>query len=173
MQPLFGEAMPYDGGSYGEGILSRLVFYRSQNHPLPFLEGHEPRAALEIELKLENQEIIKFIGTHLDHTENDEDRLRQTKEINRIFQNTEEAMILAGDMNAAPESEVIKELEKIWYDCANNKDFFTYPSDNPKERIDYIFVKPAERWEVLEIHPVCDIKGSDHCGVFAVLYLKK
>ena len=37
--PLFGRAMPYDGGEYGEGILSRYSFIASRCHPLPAGEG--------------------------------------------------------------------------------------------------------------------------------------
>jgi len=32
LTPLFGKAMPYDGGEYGEGILSRYSFLNTKNH---------------------------------------------------------------------------------------------------------------------------------------------
>ena len=35
MASLFGRAMHYDGGEYGEGILSRYSFIASRNIPLP------------------------------------------------------------------------------------------------------------------------------------------
>ncbi|MCB1024430.1 MAG: endonuclease/exonuclease/phosphatase family protein, partial [Acidobacteria bacterium] len=63
MAPLFGKAMDYDGGGYGEGILTRLPISSSRNVPLPHSQGNEPRAALEVTLKLESGETISFIGT--------------------------------------------------------------------------------------------------------------
>ncbi|MDH3246905.1 MAG: endonuclease/exonuclease/phosphatase family protein, partial [Saprospiraceae bacterium] len=48
MIPLFGKAMNYDGGEYGEGILSKYTFIQTRNVPLPYTPGNEPRAALEV-----------------------------------------------------------------------------------------------------------------------------
>ena len=48
MAPVFARAMPYDGGEYGEGILSKYSFLNTRNHPLPYTEGKEPRAAAEV-----------------------------------------------------------------------------------------------------------------------------
>ena len=36
LAPLFGKAMKYDGGEYGEGILSKFSFNRTKNNPLPY-----------------------------------------------------------------------------------------------------------------------------------------
>ena len=38
LAPLFGRAMPYDGGEYGEGILSRYSFLSTKTHPLRYLK---------------------------------------------------------------------------------------------------------------------------------------
>jgi endonuclease/exonuclease/phosphatase family metal-dependent hydrolase len=35
LAPLFGRAMPFDGGAYGEGVLSKFSFLSTQNHLLP------------------------------------------------------------------------------------------------------------------------------------------
>ena len=50
--PLFGRAMFFDGGEYGEGILSRYSFLSTRNHALPSGEGREPRSALEVRVLL-------------------------------------------------------------------------------------------------------------------------
>jgi endonuclease/exonuclease/phosphatase family metal-dependent hydrolase len=52
MLPLFGRAMGYDGGEYGEGILSRFSFKKTRNNTLPHSPRKEPRAALEILVEL-------------------------------------------------------------------------------------------------------------------------
>ena len=48
MAPLFARAMNYDGGEYGEGVLSRFSFLKTRNVALPYISGEEPRTALEV-----------------------------------------------------------------------------------------------------------------------------
>lgn len=67
MVPLFARAMPYDGGEYGEGVLSRYSFVQTRNVALPHVAGEEPRAALEIITVLPSNDTIAFVGTHLAH----------------------------------------------------------------------------------------------------------
>jgi endonuclease/exonuclease/phosphatase family metal-dependent hydrolase len=42
LAPLFGRAMPYDGGEYGEGVLSRYSFVETRNWALPHGPDKEP-----------------------------------------------------------------------------------------------------------------------------------
>ena len=84
MAPLFGKAMDFDGGAYGEGVLSRFSFLKTRNVSLPFLSGQEPRAALEIMTTLPSKDTIAFIGTHLAH-EGAEGRVLQAQKINEVF----------------------------------------------------------------------------------------
>ena len=46
-------------------------------------------------------------------------------------------VILCGDMNARPESDTVKELEKCWTRLSGTD--FTYSTENPHGCIDYIF----------------------------------
>jgi len=39
-------------------------------------------------------------------------------------------------------------------------------------RLDYLFVRPASRWRLVEGHPVDAPLASDHIPVFAVLSLE-
>jgi len=112
--PLFGRAMYYDGGEYGEGILSKYSFLKSRKVDLPYTGDHEPRTALEIAVNLNEQDTIAFIGTHLDHTKNEADRIAQAQKINEVFSLNSHPTILAGDLNATPGSTPINLLEKHW-----------------------------------------------------------
>ena len=58
MAPIFGRAMHYNDGEYGEGILSKHTFLSTRNIPLPFTPGDEPRAALEITAVLPSKDTI-------------------------------------------------------------------------------------------------------------------
>ena len=167
--PLFGRAMYYDGGEYGEGILSRYTFISSRNHPLPAGEGKEPRAALEVRIQLPCGDTIAFIGTHFDHT-GDEDRINQASELREIIAGLNMPVILAGDLNARPESRpmeiLFEDLEPSSGDMAP-----TIPSDGPRSKIDYILYGPPERWRVIESRVICDSVASDHCACLSVLEL--
>lgn len=173
MAPLFGLAMPFDGGGYGEGILSKMPILTSKNVALPHSEGNEPRAALAVLVQLQSGDTIQFIGTHLEHQRNSSDRSNQVKKINDVFAASPYLSILAGDLNDTPESEAISILKKQWTDGFANQPEFTYPSENPEIKIDYILYRPAEQWNVLENRVICDTIASDHCAVLTVLKLIK
>ena len=113
MAPLFARAMDYDGGEYGEGILSRYSYASTRNVPLPYSEGREPRTALEVITILPFGDTIVFIGTHLDHLGDETDRVRQVKRINEVFLQNKHPVILAGDLNAVPGSVSIGILEEV------------------------------------------------------------
>ena len=171
MAPLFGIAMPYDGGAYGEGILSRLPILESKNVALPHSPDNEPRAALSVLVQLASGDTIRFIGTHLEHQRASTDRIDQVKKINDVFLDNNFPSILAGDLNATPESEPIRILKASWTDSAQENPAPTYSSENPERKIDYIFFRPEERWQVISNEVICDTIASDHCAVLSVLKL--
>lgn len=163
--PLFGKAMEYDGGEYGEGVLSRYSFLSSRNVALPHSRGNEPRAALEIITAIRSKDTIAFVGTHLDHLSNEKDRVAQVKKINEVFSLNRYPTILAGDLNDIPGTKPIDILEEIWlpaYDKDNPEP--TYPSGVPVKKIDYIMFYPKNRWKVLETRVINDSIASDHCA---------
>ena len=86
MKAVFGRAMYYDGGEYGEAILSRFPLVDTTNHPLPHQPTSEPRAALAATIQIpDSDQTFVFIGTHLDHLRSPEDRIAQATEINAIL----------------------------------------------------------------------------------------
>jgi len=168
--PLFGRAMPYDGGEYGEGILSRYSFVASRCHPLPAQEGKEPRAALEVQVVLPGGDTISFIGTHLDHTRDETDRIAQASKLKDLFSERKMPAILSGDLNARPESSTMSILFEDWTEADPDHEP-TIPSLAPKSKIDYILYRPMNRWRVLESRIICDTIASDHCAQLSVLEL--
>jgi endonuclease/exonuclease/phosphatase family metal-dependent hydrolase len=173
MASLFGRAMYYDGGEYGEGILSKSTFLSTRNVALPYTKGNEPRAALEITTILKSGDTISFIGTHLDHLETDTDRFSQAKEINKVFSENKYPTILSGDLNDVPNSRTINILESFWkasYDKPNTKK--TFPSENPTQKIDFVLFYPRKKWKVISRETICDTIASDHCGYLVTLELQ-
>lgn len=172
MAPLFARAMSFDGGEYGEGILSKTSFVQTRNVALPFTPGNEPRSAAAITTILSGGDTISFIGTHLDHLRNEKDRISQAKKINEVFSKNKYPSILAGDLNAVPGSNTMNIFEEIWmgsYDKKNPQP--TIPSDGPTKKIDYVMFFPENRWKVLDKKVICDAIASDHCAYLVTLEL--
>ncbi len=170
LAPIFGQAMPYDGGGYGEGVLSARAFLSTQNHALSARRGKEPRSALEVNVILVSGDTIRFIGTHLDHTKDETDRINQANQLNQLLTKDNRPSILAGDLNARPESKTMEILYEKWTKSFT-EDIPTAPSVNPKAKIDYILFRPANRWRVLETRVIDEKMASDHRPVLSVLEL--
>ncbi|TFH26399.1 MAG: hypothetical protein E4H10_07090 [Bacteroidia bacterium] len=168
--PLFGRAMPFDGGEYGEGILSRYSFIATRSHPLPAQEGKEPRAALEVQVLLPGRDTLIFIGTHLDHTRDETDRIMQATKLNALFTDRDMPTILCGDLNARPESSTMSILFEEWTEASTDLDP-TFPSKQATRKIDYVLYRPLNRWRVIETSVICDTIASDHCAQLSVLEL--
>ena len=171
MTSLFARAMPYDGGEYGEGILSRTTFVATRNIPLPCLPGHEPRAAAVITTVLPSGDTIAFVGTHLAH-EGEEDRLLQAKALVDATADIPWPVILAGDLNDVPGSPTMQIIEAAFTATYHRSaPEPTFPSHTPQKKIDYILYAPAHRWEVVETSVIADTIASDHCAYQAILRL--
>ncbi len=168
--PLFGQAMPFNDGFYGVGILSRLPAWKTQNHQLPASIGREPRTALEALFVLPSGDTIRFVSTHLDNVDENTDRMDQGRALNQLFAIDEIPTILAGDLNAKPNSETMKILLKEW-GKSFSKDIPTAPSKNPKSKIDYILFRKEKKWEVVDTKVLEEEIASDHRPVLRILKL--
>jgi len=172
MVPVFGKAMDYDGGEYGEAILSRFSFISTRTHALDASDGYEPRAALEVVVKLESGDTISFIGTHLDHTVDPGNRVSQANQINSLLNGIKYPVILAGDLNSLPGSEPMKILRSKWQLSDPSGLIPTYPSSSPTKKIDYVLYYPFDAWVPVETHVIDDKIASDHCPYLVILNLK-
>ncbi len=172
MCPLFAKAMDYDGGEYGEAILSRHSIVSSRNVNLPYTKGNEPKNAVEIVSVLPSGDTIAFVGTHLDYKEIETDRINQVNKINDVFLKNKYPTILAGDLNSLPDSTPFKILLEKWgtsYDKNNPQ--FTFPSKKPEKTIDYVMFSPKKRWKVIDKVVIEDSVASDHCAYLVTLEL--
>lgn len=170
MASLFARAMYYDGGEYGEAVLSNLSFIASENISLPHQPNSEPRAALLTRVRTKNGNIIQFVGTHLDHLADDTDRLMQARVINDALKESKYPTLLVGDLNDGPESETLKILLNSFYKPRiSEAKQYTSPANNPKACIDHVLYNMPEKWEVIDYEIVCENYASDHCIVIATL----
>lgn len=170
MTSYYAKAMDYDGGAYGEGVLSKWPIRSAKSVALPHQPTSEPRAAAEIIITISPGDTIRFIGTHLDHLKENRDRLMQVNAINQKLAGGDHPAILAGDLNDIPTSKPIKILESQWNAAyLETRLEPTFPSNDPKKKIDYIMYAPKAAWKVLESKTICDQIASDHCAYLVVL----
>jgi endonuclease/exonuclease/phosphatase family metal-dependent hydrolase len=170
MQAIFEKNIDHDGGKYGNAILSRLPIRRHENHKLPSNYEGEQRGVLEVEVGEEgDDETLLFLATHLDYRPDDAERVASVKKIEEIVADrTDQPIILAGDLNASPDSRVMAAFAKNWK-LTNEQPIATFPAAQPEKQIDYILVRPASRWKVLETRVLDEAIASDHRPVLAVV----
>ncbi len=172
MSGRFGKAMDFAGGGYGEAVLSRFPILTTTTHLLPHTSGAEPRAALEIEVRLPDGRRMLFVGTHFDHQRDPENRMAQAARIIDLYADSELPVILAGDLNATPDSDVIALFLEEWSYAGRYDPQPTFPADNPKIKIDYIMMKPPGRWRVVETRVIDESIASDHRPVLSILEME-
>ncbi|MBB4036795.1 endonuclease/exonuclease/phosphatase family metal-dependent hydrolase [Dysgonomonas hofstadii] len=168
MLSLYGKTIPYAGGYYGIGILSKYPFASSKRILLPMPEGaKEQRAVLISEVELPEKQTITFACTHLDYTTS-EVRQAQVKFINNILLQSESPAILCGDFNAKPDSKEINIDMNDWLQAASSD--YTIPAKAPKSKIDYIFCYPKNIWTIEDAYTP-KVQLSDHLPVISILTL--
>jgi endonuclease/exonuclease/phosphatase family metal-dependent hydrolase len=172
MYAAFGKAMDYNGGEYGEAVLSRWPIREQRTIPLSAGPGHEPRAALWIRVTLpDGAGDLDFIGTHLDHLKT-EQRIGQINDLNQGALNTNAIpCILAGDFNTSPDTPEHKLLKRDWAEAGADVSEATYPADSPQIKIDYVWFRPAKSFRTVEARVVEEKVASDHRPVLAILEL--
>ena len=177
MSVRFGPTQHYQGGLYGNAILTRLPILDVAIQPLPYTESTPqrvtyPRGAIAVTVRAPDGKPLRFISTHFQHNV-PEDRVAEAKAINKLY-GTEDKIptILAGDMNAVPDSAPIRELLKHWSNATDEPASPTAPSQKPTSRIDYIFYRPAPMFRVTHAEVIAETIASDHRPVLAVLELR-
>ena len=154
MYACFAPAIEYDGGKYGIGLLSKKAPLHLQAIALP---GREEARAL---ILAEFEDYI-YCCTHLSLTE--EDRMKSLEILKTFAASYKKPLFLAGDMNAEPESDFIKELQKEFRILSNPKQH-TFPAPAPKETIDYVaaFKQNDKGFAVVSSEVVNEPVASDH-----------
>ncbi len=172
----FGRTLDYDGGLYGIAALSRNGFGYEDTVPLPVLPvqaraggSHEPRAAL-VTVAYTRLGRLQALTTHLDAGKGDEYRQQEADRLRELLLIRRAAglpLMLGGDMNAMPDSAVIKKVlgfgvRDAWAECGQG-DGFTFPAVKPVRRIDYLFLTESLRCTEAR---VIDTTLSDHRPLF-------
>lgn len=137
-----------EGGKYQTRnvIFSKLHIHESETTLLSPRVTYE-RTLIETKIVSENFEIMIY-ATHLTHVmekDSNPDRIKQVQQILNTIDPEVKSVptILLGDFNAEPDWEEITTitsyLNDSWIEHTDVLDGFTWPNNDPRQRIDYIF----------------------------------
>lgn len=159
---------PYEGGSYGLAVLSKFPVSGVENNRLPFRgpQGDETRALLTARISVSPRKDICFAVVHY----SGQVRLNQAEVTVATLKSRNIPSILTGDLNETPDSKVVQTLSTYLQDT-NQTTIKTVADNNPKTKIDYVFVSRPDLAEVLD-EKVFNEYYSDHFPVMVTVKLK-
>jgi endonuclease/exonuclease/phosphatase family metal-dependent hydrolase len=161
----------FQGGAYGLALLSRFPITRVTNERIPVMtdeNGDSTRALLSARLRLPGGKGLDVLVAHLDYRSG-ESRARQADFLDHLLQGKRGPLMMLGDLNATPDSGPIQHLEARFTD-ANKAGDMTFPSDAPREKIDYILIDKAHFGKTLR-DTVYPVQYSDHRPIAAEVTL--
>ena len=169
---VYGPNLIYDGGRFGNAILTRYPVVESHNLRLPGTFGLEPRGLLTAIVIVDGRRVA-FSSTHLtEGSGRRQSRLLQALAVARALHSMAAPTILAGDLNS-DSTDVLPILRGHFLDAQEKGGTGlgdTFPEANPSSRFDYILydhhfaVVPGST----RVQPS---DSSDHRSVFTKLTL--
>lgn len=158
----FSQALAYQGGKYGDAVLSRFPIIDTFSYQLPIVEGtkEEIRTLCMIKVALPDKKEMYFGSTHLGLSE--PTRVMQAQAIIKIVKKLSLPLILGGDFNALPESKPIQLLDKFFTRSCITNCGYTSSAQNPRHLIDYIMYHPKNIFDVTEYKIIQETYASDH-----------
>jgi endonuclease/exonuclease/phosphatase family metal-dependent hydrolase len=164
MHGVFGKAIAFEGGEYGQAILSRTPIVQQQVHALPS-GAREQRIAFETSTQLKGRD-LRFVSTHLDH-QKEEFRIQQAATINELLSRNSIPTFLAGDFNAVEGSDTIAKLREVWT-FPKHAPMFTIPTRSPSRQIDFIVLHRDTNWDHVTTQVLDEPVASDHLPILSI-----
>jgi len=161
----FARAIDHKGGEYGNAIVSRYPILSCTSVPLIVpaeerIEGekYEDRVVLSAVLSVDGRELSVLV-THFGLYDVEQALAADT--VCRLAEQATTPLVLMGDFNVTPDSPYIARISRVLTDTAVllDGDGRTFPSNEPKGKIDYIFANRGLR--VLSAR-VPSVLCSDH-----------
>jgi endonuclease/exonuclease/phosphatase family metal-dependent hydrolase len=174
LQVAYGKAIDYQGGAYGQALLSRwpLADFKVQKLPNPLSTAEKPveqRIVLSATVRPGGGAPLRFVGTHLDAQRDDTARQQQAVRLVELFAQDTVPTLLLGDLNSRPETPAMKALFAHFTDASAATPAFTIPAKTPTARIDYVLLHPAGIWRTESSVVIPEAVASDHRPLLVVL----
>ncbi|MDQ3686542.1 MAG: endonuclease/exonuclease/phosphatase family protein [Acidobacteriota bacterium] len=175
MEYAFAPNLRYQGGWYGVAVLSRLPIISVDHRRYANRREAERRGFLRVEVSAGGR-VLNFVTTHLDYQWS-EGRVFETEQLLRALETVKGPLVVVGDFNDEPTGEAYKRMltrfTDAWTGSGGRGAGFTYPADEPRKRIDYIFCAVEAGIHLRVRHArVADSLASDHRPVTAELWFE-
>ena len=156
MHPIFAPAIERSEGLYGIAALVKEKPLAIRNIQLP---GEEE---LRTFLVLEYEDYI-LCNTHFSLRR--PSRLESIEIIRNTLKEYDKPAIITGDFNMRPGSEECQKMSEDWT-LLSDSTKVTFPSDNPRVTLDYIWGHKGHEYEVKEYVVVDEPMASDHLPIY-------
>ena len=166
----FGEAIRVGGTSpYGNAIVSRMPFKSAETISIPdpadrSEEGRfESRCVVKAVINVQGVDIC-FLVCHMGL--NPSERHNAVETICSILDSCDMPAVLMGDFNTTPDTSVLQPLRARMKDTTTEDSIpnaFTFPSDRPHIKIDYIFYRGLKCVKTITINQIY----ADHLPILA------
>ena len=172
MDYAFAFNLRYQGGQYGVAILSRFPIMATDHRLYQNTREAERRGFVRAEVIVRGR-VLNFVTTHLDY-QYDDDRLFETQQLLNALKDVKGPLIVVGDFNDVPAGRAYQlmryQFGDAWIESRSTDEGFSYPTDKPSKRIDYIFFRSTDRLRSKRAW-IVDTQASDHVPVVADLEL--
>jgi endonuclease/exonuclease/phosphatase family metal-dependent hydrolase len=165
-----GPHRPYQGGYYGNAVLTRLPVIAQRTRAIPPASG-SALAVHETVVEAAPGVRISVVSVHLAGTP--EERMAQAESVTASLADADHPVVLAGDFNGRPDDAVVLRLAADWTMAPKSGDPRTYPSPEPDREIDFVMWRDggsgsSRRSLVLVDHRVVEEPAaSDHRPIVA------
>lgn len=170
MDYAFAFNLHYQGGQYGVAILTRFQIRATDHRLYQNTREAERRGFIRAEIIVHGS-ILNFVTTHLDY-QNEDGRLFETQQLLSALKDVKGPLIVVGDFNEGPSGTAYQlmryQFGDSWIESRGTDLGFSYPTDKPSKRIDYIFFRPADKVRTKRAWTV-NTDASDHIPVVADL----
>ncbi|MDD3096088.1 MAG: endonuclease/exonuclease/phosphatase family protein [Candidatus Neomarinimicrobiota bacterium] len=170
MHVIYMKTFDYQGGAFGNMVLSRFPVLSKKEIRLPSREAYEPRLLMRVSVLTDKGDTLHFYNTHLDHHGENSDRPDQMRKIAEVLSADSGKRILLGDMNCEPGSEPLNMLNGLMKRCLSNEK--TYPADLPERIIDHVYFASGEGLRCSGLKVIPEKIASDHRPVVAHFRLR-
>ena len=170
MDYAFAFNLKYQGGQYGVAILSRFPIRATDHRLYQNLREAERRGFIRAEVNIDGR-VVNFLTTHLDYQYED-GRVFETEQLLRALKDVKGPLIVVGDFNDVPTGGAYQLMKTQFDDAWLAEGGFTYPTDKPTKRIDYILMRRDDHIRAKKAWIPATL-ASDHVPVVADLEITK
>src|SRR5437016_2012559 len=147
MDYAFAFNLHYQGGQYGVAILSRFPIRATDHRLYQNTREAERRGFIRAEVSIDGR-VLNFVTTHLDY-QYDDGRLFEARQLLSSLKDVKGPLVVVGDFNDIPAGRAYQlmrhQFGDAWIESRGTDAGFSYPTDKPAKRIDYIFFRSSDR----------------------------